>query len=960
MYEAIAKAAEIIVRGRCQLSADDIASPNSSNNNSSIRGNSNNTNTTNNNNNNSTSRFNLELPPIASVRSKLQMWKTSLHVPLRLDVYYEYCTDPTDPEKNTRKELLERWCIDYIPSYLLATDHTGQGQTHTMRAATAEETPCNNTGTSTDLYHSSSSSSPLWQGGSTVGMSAAIFSQRQQTVPTVSSSGRQTQQRPQQTSLQQQYGTDETIAQLRQVVKRIVIQLRVLWSMTRMMPAYQLYDALLHQTAQEEEMSWNHHSMGYYHGQCAPGGGYYHQQQQQQQQPPSPNETTMHHHTKDLVGGKIHFSFHVSNHLTNENSIHGHGPRRHGSFGPSPTTFCQETLFSCTTNTPFQRYDLTPIPTPFGVLYMTGLYDDTLNVGQILAQRQRRLAQWGTVGGGGQYRSMPVDVPVSHREEGSGRDKMRRGMGEWAAEEDGMVEKQNVMVEVEEKNQWVIGGARSFPHPVYGRQMSMPSPKSISSCDRDPLGASPRVVSEHFVRNVKDGLDRPKSAEPGEKRGMRERNCDDLGGTMDKKKLSGLSLALLNEENKSDGNGETDVSSTGTNNENMALMRQRMAFHHPPPSFEEPSSFPHSMSASPQQQQQQQQQPISVYGYGYNNGNMIHPMNARRLSVNDGTRANSPSPNIPIANTPPQPMFIGSLPHRTSVGSASKNSPNDPLMKVTSQFKSEREDEVPFRNPTSLQKPAVVEFGSSTLLGKASVNASKQSSMQVATEASANATPTPQYGKESLLPPVNALDALATSPFRLTASQNLSGGATSHGPSSGASVGLSAFSSLVMGKGSAAYGRLDEGFPLALSSGGGTGFASSLGANRTNSERISHSMIRNNFESDNVYDDMPFAVDMDFSTQSSVGSTPKVSRQNSGLEFGTASSSTTMSSQVVTSLAHKCSTAGKLKLFNRSANYQGCGENSIIDKSFVEEQLNDFRSFGESITSSAFLSSEKQ
>jgi Autophagy-related protein 13. len=261
MYEAIAKAAEIIVRGRCQLSPDEEeedAKQNSSNYNN---------NSSNNNNNNSTSRFNLELPPIASVRSILQMWKTSLHVPLRLDVYYEYCTDPTDPEKNTRKELLERWCIDYIPSYLLKMDHPmaakGQGQEATtssrspsnnnnmrLGTATTEELPYNSTtGTSTDMYPSSSSS--LWQGGSVAGTSAPISSlQRQQ---------QQTQQRRPQPSLQlPQHGTDDTIAQLRQVVKRIVIQLRVLWSMTRMMPAYQLYDALLHEMTQQQQqqMSW--------------------------------------------------------------------------------------------------------------------------------------------------------------------------------------------------------------------------------------------------------------------------------------------------------------------------------------------------------------------------------------------------------------------------------------------------------------------------------------------------------------------------------------------------------------------------------------------------------------------------------------------------------------------------------------------------------------------------------
>ena len=44
------------------------------------------------------------------------MWEKALDTPLRLDVYYQYYTDATQPEQTKRKELLERWCIDYQPS----------------------------------------------------------------------------------------------------------------------------------------------------------------------------------------------------------------------------------------------------------------------------------------------------------------------------------------------------------------------------------------------------------------------------------------------------------------------------------------------------------------------------------------------------------------------------------------------------------------------------------------------------------------------------------------------------------------------------------------------------------------------------------------------------------------------------------------------------------------------------
>jgi len=85
VFEAIAKAAEIIVAARGGASEN---SPGSSNG----------------------SRFNLQVPEIAGVRSILQGSRRALHVPLRLDVYYQH-----NDEKGERRELLERWCLEYVP-----------------------------------------------------------------------------------------------------------------------------------------------------------------------------------------------------------------------------------------------------------------------------------------------------------------------------------------------------------------------------------------------------------------------------------------------------------------------------------------------------------------------------------------------------------------------------------------------------------------------------------------------------------------------------------------------------------------------------------------------------------------------------------------------------------------------------------------------------------------------------
>eukprot|EP00934_Nitzschia_sp_Nitz4_P007243 Nitzschia sp. Nitz4//scaffold12_size214221//32111//34528//NITZ4_001483-RA/size214221-augustus-gene-0.4-mRNA-1//1//CDS//3329534969//7233//frame0 len=99
VFEAIAKAAEIVVGSRCWI---DPMVPMADNTNSSS----------------SSRRFNLLVPEVHGVRTILQRWKRALHVPLRLDVYYQH----TD----SRRELLERWCLEYAPK----PSHAGFGASH--------------------------------------------------------------------------------------------------------------------------------------------------------------------------------------------------------------------------------------------------------------------------------------------------------------------------------------------------------------------------------------------------------------------------------------------------------------------------------------------------------------------------------------------------------------------------------------------------------------------------------------------------------------------------------------------------------------------------------------------------------------------------------------------------------------------------------------------------------------
>jgi len=91
VFEAIAKAAEIVVASRCNIESD----PSSASQTGS-------------------GRFNLLVPEVKSVRNILQRWKRTMHVPLRLDVYYQH--PPKANNEAGERELLERWCLEYAPT----------------------------------------------------------------------------------------------------------------------------------------------------------------------------------------------------------------------------------------------------------------------------------------------------------------------------------------------------------------------------------------------------------------------------------------------------------------------------------------------------------------------------------------------------------------------------------------------------------------------------------------------------------------------------------------------------------------------------------------------------------------------------------------------------------------------------------------------------------------------------
>ncbi|KAL3783595.1 hypothetical protein HJC23_002099 [Cyclotella cryptica] len=62
------------------------------------------------------SRFNLEVEEVSQIRTTLNAWRHNLNVPLRLDIYYEHHHHDNhhhQQQQQPQRELLERWCLDY-------------------------------------------------------------------------------------------------------------------------------------------------------------------------------------------------------------------------------------------------------------------------------------------------------------------------------------------------------------------------------------------------------------------------------------------------------------------------------------------------------------------------------------------------------------------------------------------------------------------------------------------------------------------------------------------------------------------------------------------------------------------------------------------------------------------------------------------------------------------------------
>lgn len=940
IYEAIAKAAEIIVRGRCQVPPTSTGAANGSNNATPATTYSNNTNSnigtgsprshgtgvggsaTSAGSGGSSVKFHLEVDQVDSVRSILQMWKKSLHIPLRLDVYYQYCTDTNQPEQTTRKELLERWCIDYLPNEQL------NQQLNQQQPLSSSIKPNTN-----------KSSHPSNH-------------------------------------------ADETIAQLHLVCKHLVIFLRTLYSFTRIMPAYRLHRALL---LDDDEIKHEDGTMPVPGGGAAysnnaaanlgGGGGYY---QTQHQHPPNRD---LH-----LLGGKILYSFYVSDKpqhsqpqpqsssTTTTSHYHINGPNLEQDAAP---------LISSSSNGPFARHDLHPIPTPYGFLHLTALYDSTLDVGGVLDQRARRL-------GVGHCTTIPPNVATADTMNGIGC-----GPGYVTG---GGANCPSTAIPIQNHHAAVGGrihtGGRDGGLQHHQQQRVASQPGRVVGDGRNTLSTDATNITT--TRQVPNdvGLQTQRNTN-------NNNNSNGVSLVGNERVLSGLSLALMNLDQKKQGNqqhpqdqhthhhqhhhqqGKAPLSPGSTQSKSIdgaASLRQRLAFHHPPPSFGNTATTTPSSSYGNNNNNNGNNTDITMAdqcstAYSAYHMHANHPQAAAQVgSLHGMCRSNSPGPSqymlgmhsspVSVGNTPPQPVFIGSLPRRgisTSVGSAPRflhtdargsehrGGSDDANSSLNMSGTNGGISSPPFRNPVLLQlHPVQGSDVGSTTLGDDPLSSMMRaragefpSNMPHGTTTT-NGNEKKREGaqdiqdKDVLLPPLTSLDMLANNPFKGLIGVGAGGGGNFNG---------SVVSSLSLGMGSTAYyGPNDD----SVSNGGFTSLQSrsclpttggndlllrSSGGNVSGGcgDHLYHS-AKNESQEMYTYEDMPFAVDMECTNTSSGsdrcggsggdlmmgGSTPtnKMLKQNSSLEMGMGSSAGISASQVITSLAHRCATAGRLNLFS--------------------------------------------
>jgi hypothetical protein len=508
-------------------------------------------------------------------------------------------------------------------------------------------------------------------------------------------------------------------------------------------------------------------------------------------------------------------------------------------------------------NAPFSKRDLNSIPTPYGQLNISVLYDSSLNIERVLTEASQRMSL---------HRSNAI--PITHQ--------------------------QSVPLH---------GGVINNNNRPESNIHSLP----ISTADHDvahrhiihDYAASPSLRSRSFsphIQRTKVLLNKSRSTitdhSPYQQETTNSYN-NPSGGRV----LSGISLALMNDENHPTDDASTDQSSHSprahaNTSDEIVLSKQRRAFHQPPPNMT--TSTVLQTSHGPMDHSFHSP---SLYAYGYNHGRLI---NTKSMHIPISSTDKAVADTSMTVNTPPAPAFLGSTPRlagsfpiRTTLSdetTAATTSLGGGAANISEMRSKVRSVSPPFRNPIELLEAKTKGSSESTLTAQNySLNPNGSAMGNISQHSNA------------LLPPLSSLDVLTLNPFSVNSDR------------SGMSSGL--YFSAVM--------------------------------------RQSHSALHNT--QDDFITEMPFAIHNPSSSADSYGSSfskrpiPIISSDGSKMD----SSPNLSASEVLTTLASRCVTASRLRTFDSVDEINNGKVREKIndsDRSALQSELEKYRSFGLSLT----------
>ena len=439
---------------------------------------------------------------------------------------------------------------------------------------------------------------------------------------------------------------------------------------------------------------------------------------------------------------------------------------------------------------------------------------------------------------------------------------------------------------------------------VVGQAQSAPTNRKIYQRSNSAAG----VVSHHSPQYQKPTTMRSNSGVPDSLPMSRIDSGVELS-LPSNKNLSGLSLAMMMTEEAE--KSSQDASGNNSSNNNEQAGKRRAALHHAPPQL--PNN--NTNSATPSEQQQHlSASPAAVkkgfssageYGYAYNSHipwQKIHPSNNNamtsnnRISPADQERTNTASPSPFHVGTPPTGHLLGATPP-TGAGFLMGHSSPSPINPSTL---------IPPRNAVTPPFTRAMGFAAS---GEPPTQPLPPPAMGTEYSNSNPTTPAPKPPGAALdARPATSLDILHSSPF-----QHPSGGASLLSSLTGAQDPINANSILS----------------------GDMRFQTEMAFEDHNSSHLEDG------------EDMPFAVDtLPPATTSGSSTIDDIHTTTGG---GSSSSHLGASSAAVASFAHRCATANRLALFDKTAEQQNAGSQQEDLVSSLADQLAEFKEFGASI-----------